>query len=155
MGPDRPRTEAVLDSGEATFDEALLLIMERNGYPEETCFTFSYSPIRDDGGKIGGILSVVADPTLNVVGERRIKLLRDAAARPPEVHTPERVCAAAAACIVKNAHGLPFALLYLSDGDGHRARLVARAGIDSGDPAAQQASRRQEFHRRHARAKSD
>jgi hypothetical protein len=30
------------DSGAC--DEALLLIMERNGYPEETYYTFSYSP---------------------------------------------------------------------------------------------------------------
>src|SRR5512146_2813098 len=42
-----PRTDAVLQRGESTFDEALLLIMERFGYREETYFTFSYSPIRD------------------------------------------------------------------------------------------------------------
>ena len=30
---------------EGTYDEALLLIMERNGYPEETYYTFSYSPV--------------------------------------------------------------------------------------------------------------
>ena len=30
--------------------ELQLLIMERNGYPEETYYTFSYSPIPDDDG---------------------------------------------------------------------------------------------------------
>src|SRR5690348_12724623 len=40
-----PRAEAVLQRGEATFDEGLLLMMDRFGYLEETYFTFSYSPL--------------------------------------------------------------------------------------------------------------
>ena len=35
-------------------DEALLLMMERNGYPEETYYTFSYSPVPNDQGGTGG-----------------------------------------------------------------------------------------------------
>ena len=46
-----PLAEAVLRRGPRTWDEALLLIMERNGYPEETYYTFSYSPIPDDHGR--------------------------------------------------------------------------------------------------------
>ena len=41
-----PRIEHVLKTGDATWDEALLLILERNGYPEEIYHTFSYSPPR-------------------------------------------------------------------------------------------------------------
>src|SRR5690606_7961651 len=38
-----------------TFVEKQLLIMERHGYPEETYYTFSYSPIpKDDGVGAGG-----------------------------------------------------------------------------------------------------
>ncbi len=40
-----PRIEHVLASGEATWDESLLLFLERSGYPEETYHTFSYSPL--------------------------------------------------------------------------------------------------------------
>ena len=39
-----PRIETVLTTGVATWDEALLLFLERSGYPEETYHTFSYSP---------------------------------------------------------------------------------------------------------------
>ena len=131
-----PRTEAVLDRGEATFDEALLLVMERYGYPEETYFTFSYSPIRDDRGSVGGIFCAVTDTTLSIIGERRLKLLRDVAARAPEAHTPEEVCAAASACIGGNARDLPFALLYLSEADGSRLRLIAWTGIEPDSAAA-------------------
>src|SRR6185312_2264811 len=40
-----PRAETAMRANEGTYDEALLLIMERNGYPEETYYTFSYSPV--------------------------------------------------------------------------------------------------------------
>jgi len=65
------RIRSVLETGEATWDEALLLFLERSGYREETCHTFSYSPLRDDGGRIAGLLSVVAEVTEQVIGERR------------------------------------------------------------------------------------
>src|SRR3990167_1943618 len=37
-------------SGRATWSEDLHLVMLRNGYPEDTWYTFSYSPIRDESG---------------------------------------------------------------------------------------------------------
>src|SRR3954454_24034890 len=43
-----PRIQSVLDTGVATWDEDLLLFLERSGYPEETYHTFSYSPLDDD-----------------------------------------------------------------------------------------------------------
>jgi CheY-like chemotaxis protein len=46
-----PRIEHVLATGEATWDECLLLFLERSGFPEETYHTFSYSPLHDDDGK--------------------------------------------------------------------------------------------------------
>ena len=58
-----PRIEHVLSSGQATWDEALLLYLERSGFAEETYHTFSYSPLADDDGKIAGMLCVVAEVT--------------------------------------------------------------------------------------------
>jgi hypothetical protein len=48
-----PRAESVVGTGEATWDESLLLFLERSGYPEETYHTFSYSPVPHDDGSIG------------------------------------------------------------------------------------------------------
>jgi PAS domain-containing protein len=84
-----PRTETVLECGEASFDEALLLIMERYGYPEETYFTFSYSPIRDDRGQVGGIFCAVTDETARVIGERRLKLAAGGGGAHARDHSPE------------------------------------------------------------------
>ncbi len=40
-----PRVQRVLQTQEASWDEELLLFLERNGYTEETYHTFSYSPL--------------------------------------------------------------------------------------------------------------
>ena len=52
-----------------------LLIMERNGYPEETYYTFSYSPIPADDGTVGGIFCANSDDTQRVIGERQLALV--------------------------------------------------------------------------------
>src|SRR5512146_935922 len=64
-----PRAETVLVEGESTYDESLLLLMQRHGYPEETYFTFSYSPLPDDSGRTGGLFCAVTEVTRQVIGE--------------------------------------------------------------------------------------
>ena len=131
-----PRTQAVLDRGESTFDEALLLVMERFGYPEETYFTFSYSPVRDERGGVGGIFCAVTDETRRVIGERRLRLLREVAATSTDKHTAEQVCAAAAQCVTGQNRDLPFLLLYLTDPGGQRATLAAQVNLVPGSELA-------------------
>src|SRR5271166_5372721 len=72
-----PRIQHVLATGEATWDEALLLYLERRGFAEETYHTFSYSPLADDSGATTGMLCVVAEVTERVIGERQLSVLRD------------------------------------------------------------------------------
>ena len=69
----------MLETGEATWDESLLLFLERSGYPEETYHTFSYSPLANDDGAIVGMLCVVMEETDRIVGERRLLSLRELA----------------------------------------------------------------------------
>ena len=56
-----PRIEQVMSTGEATWDEELMLFLERSGYPEETYHTFSYSPLADDDGSVAGLFCVVTE----------------------------------------------------------------------------------------------
>src|ERR1700759_4834165 len=74
-----PRAETAMRANEGTYDEALLLIMERNGYPEETYYTFSYSPVPNDQGGVGGIICANTDDTRRIIGERQVSLLRELA----------------------------------------------------------------------------
>jgi hypothetical protein len=57
------RVRTVTETGEATWDEGLLLFLECSGYPEETYHTFSYSPLTGDDGKINGLFCVVMEET--------------------------------------------------------------------------------------------
>ncbi|QJW84011.1 HAMP domain-containing histidine kinase [Ramlibacter terrae] len=54
-------------------------MMERNGFPEDTFFTWSYSPIYDDEGRIGGLFCACTEETARVAAEReRDQLVREA-----------------------------------------------------------------------------
>jgi PAS domain S-box-containing protein len=64
-------------AGTPTWSEDVPLTMTRNGYAEETWWTFSYSPLRDDGGKIVGFLDVCSDSTAKVLQERRLDAERE------------------------------------------------------------------------------
>ncbi len=75
-----PMLSQAMGGDEGTYVEAQLLIMERNGYPEETYYTFSYSPIPADDGTVGGIFCANTDDTQRVIGERQLALLRELAA---------------------------------------------------------------------------
>jgi PAS domain S-box-containing protein len=130
-----PRIEHVLNTGEATWDEGLLLFLERSGYTEETYHTFSYSPLRDDDGSLVGMLCVVSEDTARVIAERRMETLRDLGSDPTVVRTEDEMLAFAARQLERNQKDLPFALTYLFDGSGH-ARLAARSGLPEGHPAA-------------------
>lgn len=63
-------------AGEATWNKALLLLLERSGYPEETYHSFSYSPLHEADGTVGGLLCVVSEETARIISERRLETLR-------------------------------------------------------------------------------
>ena len=65
-----PLVNAAL-GGEATWSENLHLVLERNGYPEDCWFTFSYSPMRDEEGAIVGLFCAASETTEVVLAERR------------------------------------------------------------------------------------
>lgn len=71
-----PLVETAL-RGEATWSENLPLVLERNGYPEDCWFTFSYSPLRDENGKVAGLFCAAAETTERVLGERRLVAERE------------------------------------------------------------------------------
>ena len=141
-----PRIEHVLQSGEATWDEGLLLFLQRSGYPEETYHTFSYSPLADDDGKIVGMLCVVTEETERIIGERRLFNLREIAAEISGNNTLAAVLEAVQRQLDNNLKDLPFTMTYLFD-DAGRAQLACSSGvaadheiaprvIDPGDPRA-------------------
>ena len=124
-----PMLDGVLSGGEATRSEDLLLLLESNGYPEERYFSFSYSPIQDETGSVGGVFTPVKETTEKVIGERRLRTVLDLAARARGARDFDRACRLAAETIAENPFDLPFALLYRIAPEADRVRLAASAGI--------------------------
>ncbi len=130
-----PRIDRVLATGDATWDEALLLFLERSGFAEETYHTFSYSPLADDAGTIVGMLCVVTEETERVVGERRLRVLRDLALRMAETRMVADVWTAVERSVAAEPKDFPFTLAYDLAADGTN-RLVSATGIPIGHPLA-------------------
>jgi PAS domain S-box-containing protein len=60
-------------AGQATYREDLPLVMNRKGYDEHTWFTFSYSPVRDESGRVAGMFCAVSETTQKVLAERGLR----------------------------------------------------------------------------------
>jgi PAS domain S-box-containing protein len=58
-------------AGESTYAENLPLNMTRKGHPEQTWFTFSYSPLRGETGTIDGMFCVCTETTPTVRAQQR------------------------------------------------------------------------------------
>ena len=128
----RPLVDTPFNGGPATWNDDILLEINRHGFVEETHFTIAYSPVPDESVPtgIGGVLATVHEITEKVVGERRIVALRDLGARGVEAKSAEEACTAAAGTLAGHSKDIPFALLYLIASDGKQAHLAGTAGID-------------------------
>jgi signal transduction histidine kinase len=131
-----PMARSVQDGGPATWTEDLQLFINSGGMAEETYFTFSYSPVPGDDGKVGGILNTVQETTVKVQGERQIRMLHDIAARSAETKSEGEAHRAIVERLAENDLDLPFVLLYLVDAERGTAHLVASSGFDEGRAAS-------------------
>lgn len=62
-------------AGEPTFVENFPLSINRNGFDEEAYFTFCYSPIRDENGRVAGMMDTVIEVTETVTTQRRLAVM--------------------------------------------------------------------------------
>jgi PAS domain S-box-containing protein len=129
-----PMLEQVLQTGEATLSLDLLLLLERNGYPEETYHTFSYTPIRDRQGTIVGVITPVTETTEQVISSRRLLTLRDLAARSVDAKNENESWKFAAHALSTNPYDFSCAVLYRVDDHATTAIAMARVGVCSDDP---------------------
>lgn len=125
-----PMFEGVME-GEAVGFNDYMLPLDRHGYVEECYFIFSYSPIRDESGGVGGVLVTVTETTDRVLGERRIKTLRELAEGAAEAKSIEQAYSASLQTLNKNPNDLPFSLCYILDEDTKAARLAGFTGLEN------------------------
>jgi len=127
--------QGVLDSGEAYWASNRPFYLARFGFTEETFFDVSYDPVRDEQGEATGVLCIVTETTRRVISERRMRTLCEVAAETAEPTSAKEACEIAARLLAKSALDVPFAAIYLVDGDATQARLTACAGVEPDWPA--------------------
>ena len=118
-----PMLATAMGGVEGTYVEEDLLIMERNGYPEETYYTYSYSPIPNDDGLPGGIICANTDDTQRVLAERQLALLRNLASNAVDARTWREACERACHALSTEPRDITFALLYARANSGDQFEL--------------------------------
>src|SRR5260370_24149901 len=110
-------------SGKSAYLEKMRMFLDRYGFLEETWFTFSFSPVTDESGGVGGLFHPVTEMTSQMLSERRTKTLRDVASRPSKARTSEEAFALSVQVLAEAEFDLPFVLFYLVDEEAGEAPL--------------------------------
>ena len=127
-----PLADKVFQRGEASFADDVRLFMSRGEFLEETYYSFSYSPIRDETGSVAGLFCPSAETTHKVLNARRLRTLSELAAKALVERSVEAACASAIDTLSRNPDDVPFALLYQIDPSQQRAVLIRRTGLING-----------------------
>ncbi len=128
-----PLADKVFQQGQASFVDDVRLFMHRGDYLEETYYSFSYSPIRDESGEVGGLFCPSNDVSPKVLGARRLRTLSELAGGPYGGESTDAACAILARELRNNPSDVPFALLYVADSDGTNLVLKQTVGLENGD----------------------
>ncbi|MBX2906368.1 MAG: response regulator [Taibaiella sp.] len=124
-----PLKQAVMENSEGTYHESQLLIMERNGYPEETYYTFSYTPIPGDDGKTAGMFCANSDDTERIISERQLRTLTNLGKKLTDCTNTHEIIDQFIETIQENPFDFPFALFRIID--GANAKLVGSTDLDN------------------------
>lgn len=127
-----PQIDAVMTLGDVTWFEDQLVPFDRSGYFEEIYFTYSYSPVRDESGGVGGTLVVCSETTDSVIGDRRLQTLGDLANGRHATHGTAEAIETVCGLLAQNGRDVPFVSLYEVDQKRASHRVVFSTGLAPG-----------------------
>lgn len=125
-----PQIEAVMERGESTWNEEHLVPITRNGRVEEVYWTYGYSPVWDDDGRVGGTLVVVQEQTARTLAARRIRTVRDLASTVSVHRTEAEAWRAGLDVLSANVSDLPWVVAFAASDDRQSARLMGQRPRD-------------------------
>lgn len=128
-------------AGESQYIQNQRMFLDRNGYLEETFFTFSFSPIRDETGGIGGLFHPVNETTSKMLVERRNRALRDVSDLAGAAKTVEQSFSLTAEALREHELDLPFVLFYAVDAEHAEVELIEAVGLERQTAASPERAR--------------
>jgi signal transduction histidine kinase/ActR/RegA family two-component response regulator len=131
-----PLVQGVISTRRVRSCEDVPLVLDRGGEHEECYFTFTASPLEGEEDGECGVVCSIQETTRRVLAERRLRFLGDlAAARGNSPHGGDPY-PLISQLLSQAPADLPFALVYLLEEAGRRARLVGAAGMEPGGAAS-------------------
>jgi signal transduction histidine kinase/ActR/RegA family two-component response regulator len=143
-----PQIDDVMQRGKPSWNEDHLVPIVRNGRLEEVYWTYGYSPVFDDDGRIGGTLVVCTETTSRVLGARRLQALHAIAETLALAANQSALLDGAAEALAQFPVDVPFALFYGVDPKARGLRRLRRVGLDSKAAAALDAAVRPDLETR-------
>lgn len=116
-------------TGEGTYIKDQQMLLDRYGYIEEAFMTFSFAPIRDETGQVGGIFHPITETTDKMLSARRTQVLRDIAAEIGTAKTKEQICEQIVALHNTFEYDIPFIQIHELEKDADHVFLKATAGL--------------------------
>ncbi|MFC6996907.1 ATP-binding protein [Rufibacter roseus] len=120
---------SIMNGGEPFYAEGLKLFLRRQGFAEETYWTFSYSPAFNDAGEVDGVFCACHEVTSTILGQRRLTTLREISDMMSQVQVLEEACQSICAILNQNQSDVPFSQIYLLNSSGTEARLLGASGV--------------------------
>jgi signal transduction histidine kinase len=120
-----PLADKVFQRAEPSYVDAVQLFMSRGDWVEEVWYSFSYSPIFNEAGAVGGLFSPSTDTTTSRLNARRLASLSALSAAALREQDVASACATAMHTIADNPADIPFAMLFKRVGDTVRLQQTA------------------------------
>jgi PAS domain S-box-containing protein len=116
-----PMSDKVYNEAKSTVGNDVQLFMNRGDFMEEVYYSFNYSPVFDENGKVSGLFCPNFETTPKILSVRRTRTLSELAAKALAEKTISAACSTAASTLAKNTEDIPFAVIYLLDAAGRFA----------------------------------
>ncbi|MBC7546015.1 MAG: response regulator [Candidatus Sericytochromatia bacterium] len=123
-------------AGQGSYIEDQRMFLDRHGYLEGAFMTFSFSPIRDESGGVGGLFHPITETTDKMLSARRTEVLRDLAVRLGDAKSMVQIGERLTEAYVTYELDIPFLLFYEFEPDARRVRLLGTAGLPAGTAAS-------------------
>ncbi|MES2826655.1 MAG: ATP-binding protein [Bacteroidota bacterium] len=115
--------------GEGTYITDQRMFLDRYGYLEEAFMTFSFAPIRDESGGVGGIFHPISESTEKMLSGRRTKVLRDLGAAMGKAKSIIEIGEVTAGQYAAFDLDVPFLLFYQISGE--KCQLIEAVGVSA------------------------
>lgn len=122
-----PLVKLVLDGGPSTVYSNFLYSIERDGWIEDTYWTYSFTPVRDDAAAVRGVLLLSEETTERNVSTRRQQTLDFLRQQLADAHTVDELNTAVEQAVAFNPHDIHNAKLMPLDAAAEEAMAAPLA----------------------------